>query len=90
MLLPNQPGRYGEFGLMYWKNGLKALPAQDKKPLVTGATGHEGVITFEKVTEWAQNPYFCLAHLSLRAEGWISADVDDYDGQEGARQLEAL
>lgn len=90
VLLPNQPGRYGEFGLEYWKNGLKAFPAQDKKPLVTGATGYEGVITFEKVTEWAQDPSFCLAHPSLRPEGWIGIDVDNYDGKKGASQLEAL
>lgn len=90
VLLPNQPGRYGEFGLEYWENGLKAFPALDKKPLVKGATGHDGVITYENVTEWSQHYSLRFAHLSLRAEGWIGIDVDDYDGKKGASQLEAL
>lgn len=90
VLLPNQPGRYGEFGLEYWHNGLKAFPAQDKKPLVKAATGHGGSITLENVTEWSKHHSLRFAHVSLRAEGWIGIDVDDYEGKKGAGQLEAL
>lgn len=89
-LLPNQPGQYGEFGLAYWKNGLKAFPATNGRPLVEKATGHEGTVTLEKVTEWGQDPSYRFAHVSLRAEGWIGIDVDDYDGKQGAAQLAAL
>ena len=90
VLLPNQPGQYGEFALEYWKKGLKAFPAQDKKPCVKGATGHDGVIALENVTEWSQHYSLRFAHVSLRPEGWLGIDVDDYDGKQGASQLEAL
>ena len=42
VLLPKQPGQFGEFAMCYWDNGLKAIPAENKIPLVAGATGHEG------------------------------------------------
>ena len=90
VLLPKQPGQFGEFAMCYWDNGLKSIPAENKIPLVAGATGHEGTVTFEKVSAWMEDPVLAVAHLSLRAEGWISIDVDDYDGKQGADQLEGL
>lgn len=90
LLLPSQPGKYGEYALAYWENGLKAFPAVDKRPLVSGATGHRGEITLEKISAWIQDPSYNLAQVSLRAEGWVSLDVDNYDGKQGASQLERL
>lgn len=89
-LLPNRLGQYGEFALAYWKNGLKAVPATSGRPIVAKATGHEGTVTLEKVTEWVQHPSYRFAHVSLRAEGWVGIDVDDYNGKQGAAQLAAL
>ena len=90
VLLPNKLGEYGEYGLVYWEKGFKAFPAQDKKPLVSKATGHDGEITYEKVSGWVNDFSFRYAHVSLRAEGWIGIDVDNYDGKQGAQQLEEL
>lgn len=90
VLLPNKPGEYGDYGLVYWEKGFKAFPAQDKRPLVSKATGHDGEITFEKVLSWVQDYSYRYAHVSLRAEGWIGIDVDDYLGKQGAKQLEEL
>ena len=90
VLFPNRLGEYGDYGLVYWKKGFKAFPAQDKKPLVSKATGHDGEITVEKVLSWVQDYSYRYAHVSLRAEGWIGIDVDNYDGKQGAKQLEEL
>lgn len=90
VLLPNQLGQYGEYGLVYWEKGFKAFPAQNKIPLVSKATGHDGEITIEKVSAWVEDSAYRYAHVSLRAEGWIGIDVDNYDGKQGASQLEEL
>ena len=90
VLFPNKPGEYGEYGLVYWDKGFKAFPAQDKIPILSGATGHDGEITIEKVSAWVQDYRYRFAHVSLRAEGWIGIDVDNYDGKQGASQLEEL
>lgn len=90
VLFPNKLGEYGDYGLVYWEKGFKAFPAQNKKPLVSKATGHDGEITIEKVLAWVQDYSYRFAHVSLRAEGWIGIDVDNYDGKQGAKQLEEL
>ena len=90
VLFPNKQGEYGEYALVYWEKGFKAFPAQDKIPILSGATGHDGEITIEKVSAWVQDYRYRFAHVSLRAEGWIGIDVDNYDGKQGASQLEEL
>lgn len=88
VLFPEQPGQFGIFAPVYLANGFKPFPARDKKPLVSGATGHDGVITLDKVNDWISTHHD--AHLCIRAEGWIGVDVDNYDGKQGGAQLEAL
>lgn len=87
---PDVIGRFAEYAPVYLENLLWPFPTLDKKPLVSGATGHGGEITPEKVGAWMTHPSYRSAHLSLRAEGWVGIDVDDYNGKKGATQLKTL
>lgn len=68
--------------------GWWAIPTRGKVLLVTGATGHEGVVDESKLTEWTAA--YADANTALRADGWIGIDVDAYDGKVGDQTLAAL
>lgn len=79
------------FGLVepiYRDKGFKALPLNGKRPLVKGATGLSGSITYEKAQEWRTK--YGFANTGIVADGWIAVDVDHHDDKFGADQLASL
>lgn len=95
---------YRDVALTYLERGLLPLPVRGKRPVPVGATGRNGSVTPEKVGEWIRSGFRYLdtetgewgvqdsatANVALRAEGWVSIDVDEYGDKHGAAQLAAL
>jgi len=82
--------RYAENYALYARLGWKPIPVRGKQFPVPGATGQQGTVTPDQMQEW-QHLGEEFNNLGLRAEGWISIDVDDnYGDKRGAADLEDL
>lgn len=79
---------FGKVARLYLRNGFKPIPVEGKRPSVRKAIGYKGTVTTEKVLEWI------VTHpdsaIGLRAEGFITVDVDHHDEKFGADQLLTL
>ena len=84
-LAPDEAPGYGLVAPLYFRNGFKPIPLIGKRPLVRGATGQSGAVTAEKIADWRSR--FPQASIGLRAEGFITIDVDHHDSKLGAEQL---
>ncbi len=63
---------------------------REKVISIKGVTGREGVVTDQNVADWIADPTWATANIALRAEGYITLDVDDYGDNKGAEQLATL
>lgn len=69
--------------------GWSVLPVEGKSGIPTGVTGREGVLTREQMERWATT-FGQRRNIAVRADGWISIDVDVYDGKRGDVAIEEL
>jgi hypothetical protein len=76
---------YAKAAPLYAKNGFKPVPIEGKVLLVRGATGRKGQVTLTKIADWSRK--HPTAGVALRAEGFISLDVDHHDKKFGHDQL---
>ena len=81
---------YADLALAYLANGFYPIPVQSKHPVPSGATGHSGTVTEEKVQQWLSDEAWRDQNLALRAHGFIGIDVDHYGEKTGANQLAEL
>lgn len=87
---PALPGLYAENAKEYLDKGFYPIPVQGKFPPVSGATGHEGTVTPEKIAAWVADEKYADANIGLRVSGFIGIDVDDYNEKSGSTQLAEL
>jgi hypothetical protein len=69
----------------YLTAGFKPIPARGKIPFIKGSTGRHGEVSPEDVATWIAD--HGSANIALRAEGWISVDIDHYGLKVGAESL---
>ncbi|MDF2990247.1 MAG: hypothetical protein K0S37_761 [Microbacterium sp.] len=81
---------YAEVALLYMERGLLPLPVKGKRPPVAGSTGRSGSVTEEQVAMWCRDPEWSTQNTALRANLYITVDVDEYADKHGAAQLRWL
>lgn len=81
---------YAEYAAAYRQQGFAPIPVKGKRPVPSGATGTNGVVTDEKIAAWCADAEWAASNLALRVEGFVVLDVDHYDEKEGATQLAEL
>src|SRR5690606_5319408 len=88
---------YDEAAEIYLAGELLPIPVRGKNPPVTGATGYEGTVTFDKVNGWLHSDVKARAkagrgagydNLAIRHQLTLAIDVDEgYGGKNGVEQL---
>ena len=76
---------------IYLERGFTPIPAKQKRPVPAGATGRNGTVTPEKVSDWTNDPEWSGQNTAIRMlPTHIGIDVDDYANKHGAQQLAEL
>lgn len=80
---------YAQNAPAYRAAGFSPIPVSGKSPVPVGCTGHAGTVTDAKIADWSSS-HWANKNIALRADGWISVDVDHYGDKVGATQLAEL
>lgn len=72
----SESGPYGRAANAYWKKSWSPFPVKGKNEMIpTGVTGQDGKDPgWDKIQDWVTRRPF--SNVAVRANGWISIDVD--------------